>query len=276
MVQRTLELEYDKLVIGADLSALSYAYINKIPLIYTRRLRPFKYDDDNQWKSLRDTWNKLSFLLAYTKYMPFGNTITNIKIDNSFLKCITKNYLTVNITYNNLFIFDDYKIDGLTIPTGKTNNFYHVLDYFNVLSGASHDYKYLTDNDDFVKKVIFYPTKRVPFNFRKNIKDCVSISRIEEQNLLLDEYSQNYSRLKTTNLMFEAGIKGYYDKKDNYYRKVRLETDKRKIYSLGKNKYSDLPNNIKFIYDDYKKLLNEQPIVDEYMEYIKGIYGFTA
>lgn len=276
MVQRTLELEYDKLVIGADLSALSYAYINKIPLIYIRRLRPFKYDDDNQWKSLRDTWNKLAFLLAYTKYIPFGNTITNIKIDNSFLKCITKNYLTVNITYNNLFIFDDYKIDGLTIPTGKTNNFYHVLDYFNVLSGASHNYKYLADNDDFVKKVIFYPTKRVPFNFRKNIKDCVSISRIEEQNLLLDEYSQNYSRLKTTNLMSKAGIRGFYDKKDNYYRKVRLESDKRKIYSLGKNTYSDLPNNIKFIYDDYKKLLNEQPLVDEYMEYTKGIYGITA
>lgn len=276
MFQRTLELEYDKLVIGSDLSALSYAYVNKIPVIYLNLNKPFKFDDENIWKSKRDIWNKLCFLLAYTKYMPFGNIITNIKIDNNLLKCITKNYLSINITYNNLFIFDDYKIDGLPAPINKTNNFYHVLDYFNVLSGASHDYKYLSDDDDFVKKVIFYPTKRMPSNFRKNIKDCVSVSRIEEKNLLLDEYSQNYSRLKTINLMAKAGIKGYYEKADNYYRKVQIESNKRKIFPLGKNIYPHISNNIKFIYDDYKSILNNRAVTDEYMEYIKNIYGITA
>lgn len=276
MFQRTLELEYDKLIIGSDLSALSYSYINKIPLIYTRRDRPFKYDDDNAWKSLRDTWNKLAFLLAHTKYMPFSNIITNIKIDNNSLKCITKNYLTINIVFNKLFVFDDYKLDGLPAPIKRTNSKCHVLDYFNVTSGGTHEHKLLTDNDNFVKKIIFYPTRRMPKNFNKKYKDCISVSCIEEKNLLLDEYSQNYSRLKTINLMSKAGITGYYHKADNYYRKIQLQSDKRKIYNLGKNIYTDLPSNINFIYDDYKHILSQQYIIDEYMEYTKNIYGITT
>lgn len=276
MFQRTLELQYDKLVIGSDLSALSYAYVNKIPVLYLSLNKPFKYDDENTWKSKRDIWNKLAFLLSYTKYIPFSNVLTNIKIDDKQLKCVTKNYLSIIIHYNNLFIFDDYKLDGLPAPISKTNNFYHVLDYFNVTSGALHEHKHLNDNDDFVKKVIFYPTKRMPLNFNKKHKDCISISRIEESNLLLDEYSQNYSRLKTIKLMHEAGIKGYYEKADNYYRKVQLESNKRKVYALGKNIYPHISDSINFVYDDYKQILNYQIIKDDYMEYIKNIYGITT
>ena len=54
-MERTLDLTYDKLIIGADLSALCYSYVNSTPIIYLRHLKPYKrpydshhfpYDDD--------------------------------------------------------------------------------------------------------------------------------------------------------------------------------------------------------------------------------------
>ena len=35
-MQRTLDLSYDEIIIGADLSALCYSYINNVPLIYLK------------------------------------------------------------------------------------------------------------------------------------------------------------------------------------------------------------------------------------------------
>jgi len=276
MDQRTLELEYDKLVIGSDLSALSYAYVSKIPLIYLKLSKPFKYDEEDEWKQKRELWNKLCFLLSINKFIPLSNKIINLRIEENEIKCITKDSLLVIIKFNQLYIFDDHKLEGLPNPIGKTNNYLHVLDYFNVSMGCNHEYNYLVDSDEFVKKIIFYKSKRIPKTFINNkTKDCISISKIKDTDILLDEYSQNYARLKTKKMMSDAGIKGVYDKKDNYYRKIQIESDSRKIYELGKNIYSNVSDNIKFIYDDYKTILSQELIQDEYMDYIKNIYGIT-
>ena len=277
MFLRTLELEYDNIAIGSDLHTLAYSYINKIPVIYLRLQKPFKYDDDNKWKDLREQWNKLAFLLSFNNYMPFSNTISSIKIEDKTLKCVTKNYLNININFNKLYIFDDYKLNGLPVPSGKTNSDLHVIDYFNVISGARHAHELLLDNDDFVKRVVFYKSKRGVQNLVNIInKDCVSISKINTLNIDVDEYSQNYARLKTIKMMANAGIKGYYEKADNYYRKVQIESDKRKIYSLGKNIYDTWRDDVFFIYDEYDTILKQQEVTDEYMDYIKHVYGITT
>lgn len=276
MIQRTLDLEYDKLVIGSDLSAFSFCYINKIPSLYLRINKPYKYDDKNEWKNDREIWNKMSFLLSINKYTPFSNKITSARIDGNTLKCITKDSLSLTISFNELYIFDDYKLEGLPNVIGKTDDTLHVLDYFNVSMGCQHEFDYILDNDNFVKKIIFYRSKRIPKTFiNKKIKDCISISTIKESDILLDEFSQNYARLKTKKMMADAGIKGVYDKTDNYYRKIQLESDIRKVYELGKNIYNDLPNNIKFVYNDYRQILSQEEIEDEYLTYIKNIYGIT-
>ena len=64
MFERNINLEYDKLIIGSDLSALSYAYNNKVPIIYKYLSKPYQFNINNDWESQINTWNTLAFILS--------------------------------------------------------------------------------------------------------------------------------------------------------------------------------------------------------------------
>lgn len=273
MFQRTLDLEYDKLVIGSDLSALSYCYVNKCPAIFLRNCRPFQYNEKENWTEEMCLWDDLAFSLSITKYLPFSDMIVSLRLENdNLLKAITKNGLVTSIRFNNLVISDDYGLEGLPPSVGKTNTDNWVIDWFDVNIGSIHPHDFIVDdNEQFVKKIYFYISKRT---FKNNTKkDLVSVSKIKEEDLNTFEFSETMARFKILKMMDNAGIKGNWDKTNQRYVKPKIYSTKRDVYTLGKSVYSNLPNNISILHDEHQKILAEKQISDEYFEFIKKQYA---
>lgn len=252
-MERTLDLYYDKLIIGADLSALSYSYVNKIPIFWLRQIKPHQFKED---KLL--LYNKILFLLSYEGKIPIGNNLYSIRIlEENLIKATTKNNLILNIKFNKLIISDDYKLEGLSFPIiSKTSNKLEVLDWFEVNSGGNHDLKMISSEEKFVNNIYFFKSNRFLFNTGK--KDCCSISLIDEADIDKFEFSQTYSLFKTIKMMKESGIKGRYDKTADNFKLIKLTAIKREIYELGKNIYSLLPENIEILYSDPEDILKTQ------------------
>jgi hypothetical protein len=270
-MQRTLDLHYDKLVIGADLSALSYAYTNKIPIIYLRKVEPFKYNINNNFEKEIKLYQDLLFALSISKYLPFGNLLESIRLEgDKSLKLVTNNLLVANVSFEELIISDDYKISGLYHTDKKTSNLNYVLDWFEANRGCSHDLDFINGQDEFVKKIFFYVTNRIRYN--KTKRDCVSISIIEDENLDLFEYSQTSVGFKTAKMMKDAGIRGKWDKTNNKFKSIKLTSQKRQIFPIGKNLYENT-QNIKFLYDHHETILKLDKKEDSYLNLIEEKYG---
>jgi hypothetical protein len=273
MFQRTLDLEYDKLVIGSDLSALSYCYVNKCPAIFLRNCRPYQYNEKENWTEEMSLWDDLAFSLSITKYLPFSDMIVSLRLENdNLLKAITKNGLVTSIRFNNLVISDDYRLEGLPPSIGKTNTDNWVIDWFDVNIGSIHAHDFIIDDDEqFVKKIYFYISKRT---FKNNTKkDLVSVSKIKEENLNIFDYSETMARFKILKMMDNVGIKGNWDKTNQRYVKPRIYSTKRNVYALGKNIYNNLPDNIITLHDEYQNILSEKQIDDDYFQFIKKQYA---
>jgi len=255
MIQRTLDLFYDELVIGSDLSALSYCYVNQCPAIYLQVNSPYKYDAKNNWVNDSALWNELAFMLSTYKFMPFSDKIVSIRLeDDNLLKAVTKHGLVCNIKYNHLMISNDAGVEGLPAPVGKTSELNWVIDWFDVNCGAIHNLDEIVDDDMFVSKIYFYPSKR-SVNVKLK-KDLLSVSTIHDFNLHKDDYNQNIARIKIINLMKQNGIKGIWHKRDKSFIPPKLTARKRDIHPLGKNFYNLLPKNIKMLYDSHEKILS--------------------
>lgn len=274
MYKRNLELFYDQLVIGSDLSALSYAYINKCNLIFFQPSKPYRFNKEENYEDTLNIWNKLAFLLGHASYIPFNDNIFSIKLEeDNILKVITKNDLVIKIKFNNLVISEDKNIEGLPTPKRKTSYDNWVIDYFNNSSGCSHDIDILVSQDSFVQKIYFYRSERDKLNI---IKDCVSVSTIEDKYLNFFDYSQAIARIKVIKMMKDAGLKGRLNgfyKGVQVHRPLQVTSDKRLIFPLGKNIYNSLPKNINILYDDYKTILSKEEKIDKRFERIKHLYG---
>lgn len=247
MIQRSLDLTYDKLVVGNDLMALAYSHEYRCPSIFLRHMVPYKYNERENGLYQKELWKEMAYSLFLNSQFPFGDRIVGIRLDNDTLKASTKDGFLCNIKFNHLYISDDYMLGGLPAPLKKTNDLNWVIDWFNVKNGTLHNFDTITDDkDDFVKKIYFYYSDR----FYKNSgrKDLVSVSKINDTNLALDDYGQNVARLKTTRMMADAGIKGIWDKTNGRYKKPILTSVKREIYALGKNIYPDFSNKVTFLY----------------------------
>jgi len=246
-MQRTLDLTFDKLVIGSDITALAFSHEYRCPSISLRILEPYKYNERENGDYQKELWKELSYSLFIGDLFPFSDKISSLRLDGDVLKASTKGGFICDISYNHLYISDDYKLDGLPPPIGKTNDFNWVVDWFNVKNGTLHPFDNIVDEqDDFVKKIHFFYSDR----FYKNSlrKDLLTVSKIKDENLNSDDYNQNVARLKATRMMLNAGINGIWDKTNGRYKKPILTSTRRDVYSLGKNMYPDFSKKITFLY----------------------------
>lgn len=233
-MQRTLDLHYDKLIIGADLSALHFSIKNNIPIIFIDLKRPNIFDSN------LNIYNNLLFKLATKDLIPFSNLIYSIRLEDDYLKVVTKNNLVVTVTYNNLFISDDSKIEGLPIIISKTNNKNLIIDYIDIVSGRNDNIKEInTENGN----IIFYKSST-------NGIDAAHIMKINDRDMNSFEFSEAAIRLKVLKEMKQNGFKGRYDKTNDHFKPIIIKSIKREIIPLGKNIYDGLPINIEILYDN--------------------------
>ena len=164
----------------------------------------------------------------------------------------------VKVKYSELFVFDDYNLYGLSVPTTGHDK-YVVYDWFVVKSGMKHEYDLIYDKADFVNELIFYPSERI--DGEHNLKDVVGVSYLSKEQLDDFEYSDINARFKTLYMMKQAGIKGarngrdMKDKTKYKYYSVKLETVSRDIVG-PKNLYESC-DNISFIYSSLHDIIKQ-------------------
>ena len=160
-MQRKLDLFYDRLVIGNDLNALAYCYINDCPTVFLRNQLPYKHDENNSWSTDIKLWYKLALYLSTYKFMPFGDRIASIRLEeDNYLKAVSKQGVVCNIKYNHLVISDDYMVEGLPTIIGKTNPYNWVVDTFKLVYNKIIPKETVFDNDTFVNKILFDHSKQ--------------------------------------------------------------------------------------------------------------------
>ena len=257
MSQRILELEYDKLVIGSDLNALSYSYYNNAHIISCRNNKPISFDIEDGWEYKIDLWSKYAFHLSHNGLMPFGDKINVIRLEENLLKAVTKENLLIKIKYNNLFLSDDYMVEGLPPIYYETDNKILIHDYFDVTSGMNHDLRLISSEDELVSKLYFY--KSIRQHNWPNSKDCVAVSLIDMQNIDNEDYSNGIVRIKTLKMMKQAGIKGKANGKITKFRPVNIQYNRREVFSIGKKIYTNLYPNMQML--EWNWELNKENVI---------------
>jgi hypothetical protein len=252
---RNHKYDFQEVVVGHSLSAVKYAYENKIPLILNTRNKPFPFDEveeiDIPELQLKTTnaetaWSFMVLEHAMSGLVPFGTSIDSIRFENNKMFISLGGAFSVHVDFKKCLMFDN---ENVTIEEASQSEKedYRVLDWFNVRSGGKHDVDLLKTSESFVNKVYFYKSERVDGN--KNIKDCVSESFMTHSELNSFDASPTMVRFKVEKLMKGNGISGAKDGTTidgkQKFLSIKLEPTRREKFSISKlqfkgNKYIEI------------------------------------
>ena len=277
---------YDTVVVGGNLPAFLYAYTNNLPIVFVDAKPPFEFDEvDNldfeglglqysynenrlysdryggkEKRHLR-LWERIGFLLGVAGLMPVSSYAESIRIQGNQLKIATERQRTTKINFNKLVIFNDEKVSGLTPTTKEEKGKNRIIDWFSVSSGCNHDVGHLVDPDDFINKIIFYPTKR---SENRNLKDLYAESYLTDEQLTDFDYSETMARFKILKMMKSAGMRGERNGRNPKYPErssvpykyyaIKIEPSERVVYSATKKFYEPDPR-FEFRYDTIEEAL---------------------
>jgi len=260
---------YDTIVVGGDLNAKVYAYYNKFPCICRSFNDPFRFDMLERGlpffenRNTLQTLEKINFILGLSGLSPMGDKVSSMNVQNNFLKVSTKNHRLATYEFGKLIIFDDTGLDGLPPIKEQKNGKSRVLDWFDVRSGMEHQHDSFESDEDFVKKVIFYPSDRFGNQTSGRIrKDLVSVSYLDEAQVKDFEYSDTMARFKILQMMKDAGIKGARNGRDTNnpelyrYYSPKIEATQREIVPDVTNYYEEDPR-FEFRYDTPEEIIKE-------------------
>jgi len=261
---------HNTVVIGGGLNAALYSYYNKLPCIYRCGAAPFRFDVleqgpllDSENVNMLEIWKKLNFILGLSGQIPMGDRVSSINIHENILKAITHNSRLGKFEFEKLIVFDDRHISGLPPIKKRDIKKCRVIDWFHVRSGMEHDHDLLETEDEFIQKVIFYPSDR--FGNQKSgrvRKDLVSISYLDDNEIRDFEYSGTMARFKILQMMKGAGIRGARNGRDTYnpeiyrYYSPKIEATQREIFPDIKNYYED-DKRFEFRYDTPEEVLHQ-------------------
>ncbi len=201
-----INLYYKNLNIGRTITCLLHSFKTETPCILINPSPPFKFDEyisgyDFSFLGIHSSnpqqaWDRLCFLLSMSGLLLYPNNIENARMNESIVDIVTNNNQKIVIKCDNINKFDE-----------SETSWYYVYDYFDWKSGSIHDNNLISDDDEeFVKKILFYPSERERVN--KRVKDLVGVSFLNQKDLDELESSPTYSRLKILRMLKEAGVKG--------------------------------------------------------------------
>ena len=227
-------LKYDKIVIGSSLSAVLFAFNNKIPIFFTDAQRPFRFDyfkssinlDYIGLPNISHTltthgtnikvgapkelvWERLLFLMALKGLVPLSHLCQNLRYNGDTLICSNEYSKIAEVQFKKVYYFGDDNCSGLVKEKTLANPLYTCYDWIAFNRGGKHEIDLIETTDDFVKKIWFYPTDRVDGN--SPVKDACLVSTLTETQLLSFDYSQTMARFKMLAEMKERGMKGLFN-----------------------------------------------------------------
>lgn len=244
-------LKVKDLVFGGNLQALEYAYREGFHVFYEHLETPFHLEQTSQGLNKKDVIENYAFLLSLSGLNLNHHLVGNHRIEEKKLIISGRKPWIIEVEFETLHDFTKQEKEIKL----------KVADYINVRSCGSHDLRELKTEEEFVKEIYFYPSKRanssknfslITHNYETVVKDAIVVSYLTEEQIKDEEYSPVYSRLRLLEAMKEAGIKG---KKcgtkpsgKEIRASIKLEFEKREInqieeeernyyYNISKKKY---------------------------------------
>ncbi len=248
------EYFYETIVIGSGLNALLYSYYSALPCIFVEPAIPFQFDVlegsfDFSFLGLEGSnkeiiWQRLITALSLGGQLPMSDKTEAISIQDNKLKAVTSNSRLGRFEFNKLVIFDDRGVRGLPPIRRQEVGKSRIFDWFHVRSGMEHNHDSLDTEDDFIQKVIFYPSDRFGNQTSGRVrKDLVAISYLDQDQVSDFDYSDTMAKFKITQMMKDAGIRGARNGRDAYnpniyrYYSPKIEAVERQVFKNVKNFY---------------------------------------
>jgi hypothetical protein len=235
---------HPKIIVGGSLAALLYGYQKKIPVVWCQPKIPLFFETYNKWHSKEELWHQLAFQLSLSALAPMPSAgITSFRVEDGILKMFTDAPFFSTLKYDELMVFDDANLEGWDGEL-EYDRKYRVLDWINNRRSAPFSIAHRQTDDDFVREVYFYPSKRIHGNWSGK-RDILAVSYLTKKQIENVEYCDTYVRFKVLHLMKEAGITGPkngIDKKHPTQHKrlsIKLETAKREVERRVKEPYDE-------------------------------------
>jgi hypothetical protein len=197
----------DKLVFGGNLPSLEYAFREGIYIFYEKLETPFHLEYTKEGLNKKDVIENYAFLLSMAGLNLSSNFVSDYRINDNILTITGKIPWKFEYSFNEIIDFSRQEKERI----------YKVVDYVNVRSCGNHDVRELKMEDNFVKEIYFYPSKRMnssknfslsTHNYETITKDAIVVSYLTKSQIEDEEYSQIYSRLRLKEIMKEVGIQG--------------------------------------------------------------------
>ena len=240
--------DLNKVVVGNNLDAIIYAYKTGSHILFNNVASIFSFDALLYEIDLGDVrfdkgvfeleaWERLSYMLNMRGLHPFGNNVESarVNLDENEISMSSKFFSGQKLRFSTLHVFDTDNVHGLPFPDFEIEK-YRVFDWYAVKSGTKHEYDYLYDDSEFVKKIHFYLSPRIAGN--KQYKDLVAESFLTKRQLNDVNYSDSISRLKILQMMKDAGIKGT-GHGNGYNLPLKIELQKREVLPIKVTNYTE-------------------------------------
>jgi len=223
--------EYEEIVIGSNLTAVLYAFSNKLPLFFTRLQQPFRFDYldthldiacvgmENRTRELlthhgkinvglpkKLLWERLLFIISLAGRAPLSTLCQSIRHNGESLICSNEYSKIAEVKFQKAYYFGDDNCSGLVNEKRVANPSYMCYDWIAFNRGGKHEIDLIETTDSFVKQIWFYPTDRVDGN--SPIKDACLVSTLTKEELLDFDYSQTMARFKMIAEMRDREMRG--------------------------------------------------------------------
>ena len=251
-------INLNNLIIGNNLDALVFAYVNQYPVLLNRLSPPGPLErfsptadlslfglqnKEEIWKSPSGhrkvgdlkihLWNKLKFILSISGLMLYPTPPDFIRLEEEHLKYGSKAFLQ-KVEFKKAFVFSHHLLEGIEY-TASAQNGVVIKDWITVHAGHGHDLNYCETGDNFVKEIYFYPSKRPDVIL--GAKDILAISHLSENEAQDSGHSDTMARFKINKIMKDLGIRGPKNGKNpNYPEKSTQEFKYRPIKLVYKNR----------------------------------------
>ena len=265
------EYEYDEVVVGNNLAAIFYSYLNYLPLIFKEKNPPHFYERfevdfpldklllTNPETTLNtpagqiamgtdklQIYDRLLFVLSLAGKIPISDKIEKIRLEENTLKVTTQRAKSIKIKFNKLHVFGPELIQNLEKSASEKRK-HLVQDKFRIVL-EEHDYDLIKVGDDFVYEIFFYANENI-----KKRKEIVVTSFLDEAELLKFDYSLIPLKYKLRSIFEKSGIK-----KRAYEQEIILDYINREVYNCDANKYKKI-ENVTFDYRTEKEICLSTP-----------------
>ena len=223
-------VEYQNIVVGSDLSALIFSFVNNYPIFFTLPQKPFRFDFLNPKLKINNNvvdelvsfnktkvvgmsknllWEKVMFLHSLNGNVPLSDICKTIRYDGERVVCSNEYSKVFEFKFKNCFYFGDQSSQGFVSKSNLDEDNYLCYDYIAFNSGGKHEIDFIDTDDDFISKIWFYGSDRIDGN--TPVRDACAVSKLTGEQLLDFDYSETMARFKVLKTMKDHGMRGKFN-----------------------------------------------------------------